>query len=620
MGTHPIRATADLGETWHEETCTMTEFSARRFPTLFRGRWATTGLAEAIRGIDVAALCGEYDRLKKSAPSRSARGKPYFVGHEGHVQARKPGSPSEEHLAIALWRLDACWPRAGGGEMRLLDYQFPLKARRSDAGLGKVDLLGATDRGRLAVIELKVRRKNGTRGDTPLLALMEGLRYAAVVHANRRAIAAEAPGRFAIDVSDKPPIVQILAPEDWWREWRGMAPGTRRAAGQWEAAFVELAVRLEARLGIAIECASLRGTGLADVTWDAHGPRLGKTPSMHRVGLDGASPPVPVTPGRDAGAGAAPTGYETALLAQLWNWADRHHGHELDGGSRPNRPPVLRRECASNAVLVPPDPTRAAGIVGTVPARERHRWFRSFSSSQSLTQSVFGAVRAFGRLDLLEGVMAECGRPAFLEVARGGSLVLEHAVRSLAEPRPTSVDVWLEAGSRRVAVECKFTEREFGTCSRPRLRPRHSNYAEQHCDGNYRVQRGRSERCALSEIGIRYWTYLPELFDWAADRDLRPCPFSEAYQLARNALAATVTAGGLDPGSGYVLVVYDARNPEYAPGGAAQHQYEAAVRACRVPGMFRRLSWQRLVGAFTGALELAYLMEGLEGKYGIRPD
>ena len=114
--------------------------------------------------------------MRKAAPSRSARDKRYFVGHDGHPQAKNPGSPSEKHLAIALWRRKARWPRAASGWMCLLDYQFPLKARRSDACLGEVDLLGATDEGRLVVIELKVSRKNGSPGDTPLLALMEGLR------------------------------------------------------------------------------------------------------------------------------------------------------------------------------------------------------------------------------------------------------------------------------------------------------------------------------------------------------------------------------------------------------------------------------------------------------------
>ena len=194
------------------------------------------------------------------------------------------------------------------------------------------------------------------------------------------------------------------------------------------------------------------------------------------------------------------TGYENALLGRLWGWADRYHLSELDGGRRTGRPPVLRAEFASKAVLVPSDPTRAPSVVSTVPQKERHKWFRSFKSSQALAQSVFGAIGSFGRLGLLDGVIADCGRPAFLEEARGASLVLEHKVRSLGEPGRTSVDMLLEGPSKRVAVECTFTERKFGVYSRTQLRPGDRNYAEQHCDGNYRVQRGRLERCALTEI------------------------------------------------------------------------------------------------------------------------
>ena len=158
-------------------------------------------------------------------------------------------------------------------------------------------------------------------------------------------------------------------------------------------------------------------------------------------------------------------------------------------------------------------------------------------------------------------------------------------------------------------------EREFGVCSRPQLEPDDWSYEEQYCDGDYRVQRGRTARCALAEIGVRYWTYLPQLFDWDPDRDLRPCPFASVYQLARNALAATLSADGkLDPHWGH-----DARNPEYADCGAAQRQYDAAAGAPRGPELIRRLSWQRLAAALATAPDLAYLVAGLEGKYGIRP-
>ena len=106
----------------------MTVFSARRFPILFRDRWTTTGLAAAIHDIDLDALCTEYDESRSAAPSRSDRGKPYFVGHEGRLQAKDAGNPSENHLASALWRVGSLRTRNGVSRLRLLDYQFPLKA------------------------------------------------------------------------------------------------------------------------------------------------------------------------------------------------------------------------------------------------------------------------------------------------------------------------------------------------------------------------------------------------------------------------------------------------------------------------------------------------------------
>ncbi len=169
--------------------------------------------------------------------------------------------------------------------MYLLDYEVPLRASNLDTGLGEVDLLGATDKGRLVVVELKVRRKDNDRGDTPLMALMEGLRYAAVVHSNHITLRAEASDRFGIRTSDEPPIVQILAPNDWWHGWCDMRSSTRTRAGDWEREFAELSEQLVARLGIVIDCIALHGAGLADVVWDTDGPRLRNTPEMRRLDL-----------------------------------------------------------------------------------------------------------------------------------------------------------------------------------------------------------------------------------------------------------------------------------------------------------------------------------------------
>lgn len=203
--------------------------------------------------------------------------------------------------------------------------------------------------------------------------------------------------------------------------------------------------------------------------------------------------------------------YEKAVLQTLWTWANQHHRGELDGGKRQARPPVLADRFALKNILVPQNRSKADDIHAVIPRNQRHRWFRSLRSSQALAQSVFGAVRAFDRLDLLQGVSAECGRPAFFDDHQGWTLDFEHEIRCLKEPRPTSIDVLLSGPNGRVASECKFTEQEFGTCSRPRLRPKDTNYSEQHCNGNYQVQRQRRGRCSLTEIGVRYWDYLPAL-------------------------------------------------------------------------------------------------------------
>tara|TARA_R110002072_G_scaffold91255_5_gene203538 strand:- start:2579 stop:3427 length:849 start_codon:yes stop_codon:yes gene_type:complete len=282
---------------------------------------------------------------------------------------------------------------------------------------------------------------------------------------------------------------------------------------------------------------------------------------------------------------------------------------------------VLDREYAEMNVLVPPDGTHAEEIRAGIAPKQRHRHFTSLRSSQALAQSVFGSIGAVGRLDILTDLTAECGRPAFFTDQKGWNLEFEQDVDLLGEPRPTSIDVLLASSGRRVAVECKFTETEFGTCSRPRLRPGDAGYPKQYCDGSYTVQQGRADRCALTSIGVRYWEYLPQLFSWPADRDHNPCPFGAVYQLGRNALAATATSNDeIDLSLGHTLIVYDSRNPAFNAGGKADRQWEATLGACLVPGLLRRVSWQHLVGAITPTPELSWLVEGLRGKYGIVAD
>jgi len=119
-----------------------------------------------------------------------------------------------------------------------------------------------------------------------------------------------------------------------------------------------------------------------------------------------------------------------------------------------------------------------------------------------------------------------------------------------------------------MAIECKLAEAGFGTCSRPRLKPTDRGFAADHCDVIYTAQRGRSDRCPLTEAGIEYWRYVALLFGWDPDRDHQPCPRGSTYQLVRNVLAAGVGNDGvLRLDHGHALILFDQRNPAMAGGG-----------------------------------------------------
>ena len=316
--------------------------------------------------------------------------------------------------------------------------------------------------------------------------------------------------------------------------------------------------------------------------------------------------------------------YLSAVVGGLWDHAEREFGDRpglLDRSERsPSRPPVFVVGAAEHNLLYPPsaEPRVRRAIVTSLPNRERHRHFASMRSSQALAQSIFGSLAALGKAGALAGLTTDDGLPT---VRSGVTVRMEHLVQHLGEPRSTSVDVWLDDGQQRVAVECKFTEREFSRCSRPTLRPgRNANYERDHCDGSYTHQRGRRTRCSLTGIGVRYWQYLPELFDWSADSDLKPCPLDGTYQLARSVLAACVQPDGtVDADGGHALVIYDDRNPAFLPGGEAARQWEAAAGAMVRRPLLRRCSWQRLVAHLASDLDLAWLINGLADKYGIEP-
>ena len=98
-------------------------------------------------------------------------------------------------------------------------------------------------------------------------------------------------------------------------------------------------------------------------------------------------------------------------------------------------------------------------------------------------------------------------------------------------------------GELQVAAECTCTEREFGRCSHPTVRPgRNVNDERDHGDGSDTRPRGRRTSGSLTET--RDWQYLPERFDGSANRNMNPCSLDGTDQLARTVLAACVDPDG----------------------------------------------------------------------------
>ena len=325
-----------------------------------------------------------------------------------------------------------------------------------------------------------------------------------------------------------------------------------------------------------------------------------------------------------------PNTYQDTLRATFWRYRQEQFAgadNLFDDSYQPGgaQPPVFKPEHAHQNVLLRPGatPDEIEMVLSAMPAGTHHKWFRSMTSSQALAQSVFANLKVHDKLGLLADLRGEDGLPPFAsELVQprytwaATQPELEYHVSYLGEPHSTSVDVMFD-GKYRVAVECKLSEPEVGSCSRPRLGLSASNYERDHCDGTYTCQRGRRERCALTEQGIAYWLYIPKLLTWLAGADLQPCPLRSTYQLVRNILAACVRPNGdLDP-AGHAVLLYDARNPEFAEGGKGYRAWEAVRSALKNPALLRRCTWQELVARLRRDDELNWLTGALRSKYGL---
>ncbi len=250
-----------------------------------------SGFSKVAQEIEVLRIVDGYVELRQAAPKRHARDKRYFGDRDGVTSSGGHSKRREEHLAIALVnasREGTSFTLPGAGPLEFIDYQTPLKARRGDLGVGKIDILGVTDGSTLSVIELKIHPPDGSPGDTPLRAYLECLAYCAIADANTLDIAKEVEGRFSYTVLERPPILVVMAPEEYWIRFFD-----HRRSGDWWPAIERLASQIHAFANVESHFVAIRDCKF-DMGLDGNPPTLTGKPQLVSVrSLAAAQKPPP---------------------------------------------------------------------------------------------------------------------------------------------------------------------------------------------------------------------------------------------------------------------------------------------------------------------------------------
>ena len=303
------------------------------------------------------------------------------------------------------------------------------------------------------------------------------------------------------------------------------------------------------------------------------------------------------------------------LVDRFWKYTESNFKDNLSCFERPfapdGRPPVFLKEFADLNLLQGPKLSADArkNIIDIIPEGKRHRWFRSMTSSQAVAQSIFGWLHALNYFECLSDIKGDDGTPLFSDNPDELDITLEFDVDYLGESRKTNIDAWF-TGSNRIAVECKFLENEIGRCS--------SGLKKRFCNGDYVFQLERNVRCYKTHRGVKYWEYVPQLFDWSSDVDYSPCPLKDTYQLVRNVMAACIRGDGtLDTENAHAVLVYDERNPAFQPKGSGWIAFENVKKALFDSSLIQKCSWQRIINAMRSNTEFEWLIDNLYAKYGL---
>jgi hypothetical protein len=215
-----------------------------------------TGLSAVTSTLRTHDLMENYFALRDAAPRRHNLGKMYFTGHTGVTNSGQHSNRHEEHLAVALrntYHGSNHLSLPDNRPLTLLDYQVPLKTRRADSGIGKIDLFGVVADTVPCIVELKVKNSHGGRSDTPLRAFLEALAYCAIIEANIEDVTAEVSSTFGYTLTQTRAALMVMAPEDYWMRYL-----SHTKAGDWWPHLAQLADDLKGSLGIESHFIALR--------------------------------------------------------------------------------------------------------------------------------------------------------------------------------------------------------------------------------------------------------------------------------------------------------------------------------------------------------------------------
>jgi hypothetical protein len=237
-------------------------------------------------GLTGAQLAEAFAQEVTAAPLRHEAKTRHFVAYNRRLAGTRRPARDSEHLSLAL--VEHCQRTKRGfaipdgrGELDPVAAQVVLAASGSESvDMGRLDVLGLCGEGRLAIAQIRFLAPGATRagtGDTPLSALLEALALAAVVQANREALASEVASACGRALAEGPPLVALLASPRYWELCR------RREAQKgaaWIRELERIARELEEASGISLVYLGCRLAGDPGWSYPEGSPVLDAAPQL----------------------------------------------------------------------------------------------------------------------------------------------------------------------------------------------------------------------------------------------------------------------------------------------------------------------------------------------------